>query len=133
MSVEVGPMSAEEPKGATVNYRVNIDEKYNNPEGMKKLSAEILSQIKKQADGAVSAEEPRSGAVRTDASVGENLAELKISTVKETFNSKFLSMVVGVIAVTVLAETGVITGGVALPVIVGLVGSYQTYRVVTKG
>ncbi len=51
---------------------------------------------------------------------------------QKIFNSKLVAMMTGVAAITVLAALGVVSGGVAVPVIIGLVGGYGAYRVAVK-
>lgn len=50
----------------------------------------------------------------------------------KTFNSKLIISLSGIVSVTLMAVTGVITGGVAVAAVVGFVGGYATYRQFTK-
>lgn len=47
-------------------------------------------------------------------------------------NSKLIATLAGVISITAMAIAGVVSGGVAVPVIVSMVGGYIGYRQVYK-
>ena len=50
-----------------------------------------------------------------------------------TLNPKLIATLSGVASITALAVAGAISGGAALPAIIGLVAGYVGYRQLTKG
>jgi NhaP-type Na+/H+ or K+/H+ antiporter len=51
---------------------------------------------------------------------------------RKTWNSKLIVTLAGIAGVTAMAIAGTITGGVAVPIIIGMVGGYTGYREMTS-